>query len=111
MYNKMALHKLFENKYNDTATTLQNLALQLTNKTPGETVRVRAEQGECGLLRLISENLKDFVTREEMTEAMETLRTERATAISDAVTAAINAHLEAEHASTETPADNTEPTA
>ena len=95
---------------------------------------MRAEQGESGLLRLISENLKDLVTREEMTEAintavsaartevtaeisaaiteaMGTLRTERATAISDAVTAAINAHLEAEHASTETPDDNTDPTA
>lgn len=87
------MKNLFENKYNDTVTALENLALQLTGKTKKEIITTAVEQGEAGLLRLISENLKDFVSREEMEAA-----------ISTAVAAAMEAHLAAKHTTDETPA-------
>lgn len=67
---------MFENKYNDTTTSLANLALKLTGATEDEIIKIRTGHGDGGLLKLISERCKDFVTKDELQTAIAALKEE-----------------------------------
>ena len=70
---------MFENKYNDVTIALANLALKLTGATEDEIRKVWTGQGDGGLLKLISEKCKDFVTKDELQAAIAALKEELTT--------------------------------
>lgn len=59
---------MIANPYNELNTSLVNIASALTDKTDAEIERTVRTEGTNGVIRLISENIKPFVTREEVQE-------------------------------------------
>lgn len=57
---------MLDNPYNDSATSLANLVIKLTGADVSVVQKIKESVGEHGLLKYLSENIKDVVSRDDV---------------------------------------------